>query len=182
MKFCPNCGHEVAENKKFCHECGEKLTFSSENYQQYDNNYQTQENNNNYGHYSSTTINTSPVQTVSKKKSIISFVLALVNIEISLICIYPYACLVLFPASLFLSIFSLIMSKKYVKEAGMPNTFSKIGKVFAIITLVLACICFLCGLVYTFDPEMNAMFNDIWNGMYNDLGGITDSSNGSSSF
>lgn len=182
MKFCPNCGHECGETKKFCHECGEKLTPDTYTAQETNYTYQGAEQ------YSYNTINTTPIPTVSKKKSIVSFILALANTEIcalSFLLPLSYIYGIFFPAALFLSIFSLIMGKKYVKEAGAPNAFSKIGKVVAIITLVLSCVFFLFGLLCTINPEFNAAFFQAMDGYLNGdlgLGGITDSSNGSSTF
>ena len=171
MKFCPNCGHEVSEGKQFCHECGEKLSSNNQN-----GTYQT--NNTGYTSYNYTY--TPPTPTVSKKNSIIAFVLALVNIEIASLCIFPYVCFLALPGSILLSVFAIIKSNKYVREAGMPNAFSKIGKIVAIVTLVLAGIFFLFGLIYTFDPEMNAMFFEIMQDPYNFSIGSSDL--GSSSF
>ncbi len=139
MKFCPSCGSQVNEGNQFCHSCGEKLSQQQQPQPQY-------QTNQDYT-YSQQAV---PEKKVSIKNSIISFILGLVNIELAFCCIFPIACFIFFPGCIILSIFGLKTSKKYVKEAGKSNAFAKIGKILAIVSLVIACIFFIFGLILTF--------------------------------
>ena len=148
MKYCPNCGAPVAQENKFCHSCGEKVTEQAQ--PQYQSNYETNAYQNTYS--------PNPEPVVSKKNAIIAFIFGLINIELVVACIFPYICFLFFPACLVLSIIGIKKASKYVSEAGKPNAFSKIGKILCIISLVLACIFFVVGLVMSLSPEAATEF------------------------
>ncbi len=89
---------------------------------------------------------------ISKKNAVISFVLALINVELVILAIMPYLCFAFFPACLVLSIIGIKKSNQFYKETGLKNAFSIIGKVVSIVTLVLACVFFLLGLIMSLVP------------------------------
>ncbi len=149
MRYCPNCGTEAGDSNQFCHSCGERLSKPQSQPQYQQNSYES----NDYQSYQSYT-----APTVSKKNAVISFIFGLINIELFLFSIFPYLCFFFFPASLILSIIGIKKSKQYVKEAGQPHAFSKIGKILCIISLVLACIFFVFGMIFSFIPEAAGAF------------------------
>ena len=101
MKYCPNCGAEIAEGNQFCHSCGEKLS-NSQPQPQYQPQYQTTQD---YTYQE-------PEKKASIKNAIISFILGLINIELAICCFIPYSCFIIFPGCILLSVFGLILSKK----------------------------------------------------------------------
>ena len=156
MRYCPNCGEIVGENKQFCHNCGEKQNPHTQ-YQpnQYQAQYQPNQSNTTYQA-------SQPYQpTVSKKNAVIAFIFGLINIELFLFCIFPYACFLFFPACLVLSIIGIKKASQYNREAGKSHAFSKIGKILCIISLVLACIFFLIGLIMSFDATAAYEFYEV---------------------
>lgn len=160
MRFCTNCGSQVSDNNQFCHECGERISGPSQAYT----------NTGSYNTYQA------PTNTVSKKNSIISFILGLVNIELMIFCIFPYVCFVFFPGCLIISIFGIKKAGQYKAEAGRSNAFATIGKVVSIVTLAIASFLFIFGLILTFDPVASEAFIDGFlygytGGLYGDLGG-----------
>lgn len=170
MRYCPNCGSPCSDENQFCHSCGERLSKPQNTYTQ-PNQGTTYEAPSN-----------EPV--VSKKNAIIAFVFGLVNIELFLFCIFPYACFIFFPICLVLSIIGIKKSSQYVKEAGKSHALAKIGKILCIITLILACIFFIIGLVMSFSSEAAIAFYESFLESYgidiNDFVTDTGSSNGGS--
>jgi hypothetical protein len=143
MRYCPNCGSPCGENKQFCHNCGEKLSRPQSNtYTPQGQGYTAPSNE--------------PV--VSKKNAIIAFVFGLVNIELVLFCIFPYLCFFFFPACLVFSIIGMKKANKYVNEAGMSHPLAKIGKILCLVTLIVACVFFVLGMIFSFVPEAATAF------------------------
>ena len=139
MIYCPNCGREVNEDSKFCAVCGTTLTEG---------------------------VGYVKASKVSKKNAITSFVLGLVNIELCICSIFPYACLIFFPMSLVLAILGISKANKYVDEAASHNAFSKIGKIVSIVSLILSIVFFIIGLLLTLIPGAGIEFYEILLDMY----------------
>ena len=150
MPYCKECGNQVAEGAAFCHECGAKLTADTprESYTEPKEAY------------------TYEAPQVSKKNAILSFIFGLVNIELCIFALIPYACFFFFPACLVLSILGIKKSKQYTLEGGPKSPFAIIGKITSIVSLVIACLFFIIGLAMTFVPEAGTAFWDSFFGFY----------------
>lgn len=144
MRYCPNCGSPCSDENQFCHSCGERLSKPQNTYTQ-PNQGTTYEAPSN-----------EPV--VSKKNAIIAFVFGLVNVELVLFCIFPYLCFFFFPACLVFSIIGMKKANKYVNEAGMSHPLAKIGKILCLVTLIVACVFFVLGMIFSFVPEAATAF------------------------
>ncbi len=159
MPYCQECGNQVAENNAFCHECGAKLNSEAPK-QAY---YEPQQ-----------TEYTPEAPVVSKKNAIMSFIFGLINIELCIFALMPYACFIFFPACLVLSILGIKKSKQYTLEGGKRSPFAIIGKIASIVSLILACLFFVIGIMITFVPDASGAFWEAFFGAYGlDLGNLS---------
>lgn len=151
MPYCRECGNQVAEGNAFCHECGAKITADAprESYTEPQNEAYTYE-----------------APQVSKRNAILSFILGLVNIELCIFALMPYACFIFFPACLVLSIIGIKKAKQYTLEGGPKSPFAIIGKITSIVSLVLACLFFVIGMMITFVPDASNTFWEAFFGAY----------------
>ena len=163
MRYCPECGNQVAEGNAFCHECGAKLTYEAprEAYAEPQPSEYTYD-----------------APKVSKKNAILSFIFGLVNIELCIFALMPYACFFFFPACLVFSILGIRKANQYTREGGPRSPFAIIGKVLSIVSLVIACLFFILGLAMTFVPEAGTAFWESFFGFYGmDLGDLSNGGN-----
>ena len=170
MPYCRECGNMVNEGNAFCHECGAKLNSEAPKQDYY-------EPKSSYSYEPE-------VPQVSKRNAVLSFVFGLINTELAIFALLPYACLFFFPACLIFSILGIKKANQYVAVGGPTNAFAIIGKILSIVTLVLTCVFFILGIVMTFVPGMAAEFYEAFFSTYGfmfdfgDLGDLGGSGSG----
>ena len=152
MPYCRECGNMVNEGNAFCHECGAKLNSEAPKQEYY-------EPKSSYSYEPE-------VPQVSKRNAVLSFVFGLINTELAIFALLPYACLFFFPLCLVFSILGIKKANQYVAEGGPKNAFAIIGKILSTVTLVLACVFFILGVVKTFVPGMAAEFYEAFFSTY----------------
>ena len=93
MPYCRECGNMVNEGNAFCHECGAKLKSEAPKQDYY-------EPKSSYSYEPE-------VPQVSKRNAVLSFVFGLINTELAIFALLPYACFFFFPACLIFSILGI---------------------------------------------------------------------------
>ncbi len=129
MPYCSKCTCKITDDCDYCPNCGSLIVKQ--------------------------------VTQVSKKNAIVSFVLglnALAFLMSFIIADLPYLysngnlefhilllLVILLPGILILGFLSITIEKNYIKQGGVPNGFSKVGKISGNVSLILALIYIIIG-------------------------------------